>query len=156
NRNVLIIGTGQTGRRLQKKFVLVPTLGLNLVGFVGDDKDQVGATISHSRVVGTIDELEFLVRKHKVSEVFVAIPEADEKHVLEVADVLDRTGVVYHIVPRFYHLMSHLLRIETLDSIPLITRTERRPSVIYNGLKRSIDLVIALIVVVIGAPLFLI
>ncbi len=156
NRNVLIIGTGQTGRRLQKKFVLVPTLGLNLVGFVGDDKDQIGAAIAHTRVLGTIDELEFLVKKHKISEVFVAIPEASEERVLEVAEVLDRAGIVYHIVPRFYHLMSHLLRIETLDSIPLITRMERRPSVVYAALKRSLDLIIALIVVVIGAPFFLI
>jgi len=37
NRNVLIYGAGATGRKLQRKFMLVPTLGLNLVGFVDDE-----------------------------------------------------------------------------------------------------------------------
>ena len=31
NRNVLIYGAGDTGRTLQRKFMLVPTLGLNLI-----------------------------------------------------------------------------------------------------------------------------
>ncbi|MCC6405716.1 MAG: sugar transferase [Planctomycetes bacterium] len=156
NRNVLILGTGQTGRRLQKKFMLVPTLGLNLVGFVSDDDNEVGKQISHSRVVGKLGDLDHLVRQHKISEVFVAMPESTEERVLEIAEVLDRMGVVYHIVPRFYHLLSHSVRIETVDSIPLITRTDRRPGVLFSAGKRAIDLTVALIVLVIGAPFFLI
>lgn len=156
NRNVLVLGTGQTGRRLQKKFLLVPTLGLNLVGFVGEDEDEIGKTIGHSRVVGKVGDLDHLVRQHKISEVFVAMPESSEERVLEIAEVLDRMGVVYHIVPRFYHLLSHSVRIETVDSIPLITRTDRKPGWLYAAGKRAIDVTVALIVLVIGAPFFLI
>jgi exopolysaccharide biosynthesis polyprenyl glycosylphosphotransferase len=156
NRNVLIYGTGDTARRLQKKFVLVPTLGLNLRGFVTDEPHEVGRRIERVPVLGTGEELDFLVRSHKVSEVFVAIPEANEEHVIEVVDALERMGVAYHLVPRFYHLMSHKLRIQTLDSIPLITRIERQPNLLQSALKRTLDVAFACAILLVGAPLFLI
>lgn len=74
NRNVMIYGAGGTGRQLQRKFMLVPTLGLNLVGFVDDDGRKTGQTIERSRVLGAYEDLERLVSEHKVSEVFVAMP----------------------------------------------------------------------------------
>ena len=63
NRNVLVYGTGDAARRLQKKFALVPTLGLNLIGFVTESPDEVGRRIDRFDVVGSRDELEFLIRR---------------------------------------------------------------------------------------------
>jgi len=156
NRNVLIYGTGETARRLQKKFVLVPTLGLNLIGFVSPTGDDVGRRIDRSEVLGSGDELDFLVRRYKVSEVFVATPEAHEEDLMGIVETLERNGVVYHIVPRFYHIFSHKVRIETLDSIPLISRPDREPGLVQQAAKRVLDLVVATAVIVAGAPLFLI
>jgi exopolysaccharide biosynthesis polyprenyl glycosylphosphotransferase len=156
NRNVLIIGTGETALKLQKKFVLVPTLGLNLIGFVGADEDQVGRSIWGVRVVGSLGKLEELVRMYKISEVFVAVPEDTEEHVMGIVEELERLGVVYRVVPRFYHFMSHKVRIENLDSIPLISRPDRRPAWYTLFTKRVIDIAFALLILAVGLPFFLI
>jgi len=156
NRNVLILGSGETARRLQKKFSLVPTLGLNLAGFVGEDERQVGQTIQRTPVVGTLEDLDWLVRRYKVSEVFVAMPEASEEHVMGMMERLEGLGVAYHVVPRFYHLLSHKVRIESLDSIPLITRIDRPRSLAGAALKRTLDVAVSLAVLSVGAPFFLI
>lgn len=154
NRNVLIYGAGGTGRHLQRKFMLVPTLGLNLVGFADDEEKRVGTTIERFRVLGTLDDLERLVGLHKVSEVFVAMPEASEERVLRVVAECQRLGVTWHLVPRFHHLMASKVRIETLDSIPLITPAERSASVIGLAAKRALDLVVSTGVLVLAAPIF--
>jgi exopolysaccharide biosynthesis polyprenyl glycosylphosphotransferase len=154
NRNVLIYGVGDTAKRLQKKFVLVPTLGLNLIGFVSPSGDDIGRRIDRADVLGSGDELDFLIRRHKISEVFVAMPEAREEDLMGIVEMLERAGVVYHVVPRFYHLYSHKVRIETLDSIPLISRPDREPGFLQNFAKRTLDLVVATLVVLLGAPLF--
>jgi exopolysaccharide biosynthesis polyprenyl glycosylphosphotransferase len=154
NRNVLIIGTGATGRWLERKFVLVPTLGLRLVGFVSESKDEIGRRVDRTSVLGTLDDLDALVGMHKVSEVFVAMPEASEEHVLAIIERLERLGVTYRVVPRFYHLMAQRVQIENLDSIPLITRAERDPGLIGTAAKRVLDLVGATLVLVCAAPLF--
>jgi exopolysaccharide biosynthesis polyprenyl glycosylphosphotransferase len=156
NRNVLIIGTGDTARKLQRKFLLVPTLGLNFVGFVDVDGSKAGKRIERSPVLGTIADLELLLGHHKIGEVFVALPEESEKMVMEIVGQLERLGILYHVVPRFYHLMSYKVRIENLDSIPLITRPERTTSLLTAFAKRGFDIAVAMFVILIGAMFFLI
>jgi len=155
NRNVLIFGTGPTARRLQKKFVQVPTLGLNLAGFVSEESGRAGEKLERSQIVGGCDELEWLVRRYKISEVFVAMPEVAEERIMAIVESLERLGVVYHVVPRFVHLLSHKVKIESLDSIPLITRPDRTQSFMSAALKRSVDLLLSVVILLLGAPLFI-
>ncbi len=154
NRNVLIYGAGGTGRQLQRKFMLVPTLGLNLVGFVDDDPRKVGTTVERSRVLGTFEDLASLVGRHKISEVFVAMPEASEDRVMRAVAELQRLGVTWRVVPRFHHLMASKVRIETLDSVPLVTPAERAPSLFGLAAKRVLDILLSIAVLVLAAPVF--
>jgi exopolysaccharide biosynthesis polyprenyl glycosylphosphotransferase len=156
NRNVLILGAGATGRHLQRKFQLVPTLGLNLVGFVDDATERVGTMIGRSRVLGTSAELAEVIALNKVSEVFVALPEDSEERVMEVIADLDRMGVAYRIVPRFYNLLAFNVRLESLDSIPLISRAERTQRPLSRVAKRVLDLLVAVLVLLVSLPLFVI
>jgi exopolysaccharide biosynthesis polyprenyl glycosylphosphotransferase len=156
NRNVMIYGAGGTGRQLQRKFMLVPTLGLNLVGFVDDDPKKTGNTIERSSVLGSFADLERLVSEYKISEMFVAMPEASEERVMRVVAELQRLGVTWRVVPRFHHLMASKVRIETLDSVPLVTPADRTPSLIGMTAKRLLDVVLSLAVLVLAAPVFVI
>ncbi len=156
NRNVLIYGAGETGRKLHRKFMLVPTLGLNFVGFVDDDEARADSLLDRSKILGSYKDLEYLIGLHKVSEVFVALPECSEEHVVRIVGELERIGVKTHVVPRFYHLMSYRFRIENLDSIPLITRHDRRPGVLSLAAKRALDLLVASCVLVLGLPVFVV
>ncbi len=153
NRNVVVVGAGVTGQKLQEKFLHVPTLGLNFVGFI-DDARPAGALVGHSRVLGPTGDIEQLVGRHKISEVFVALPEAEEADVMDLVARMDAVRVPYYVVPRFYHLLSYNVRIENLDSIPLITRSERRDSLLSAVVKRVFDLVASTLVLVLLAPLF--
>ena len=154
NRNALIVGTGETAIWLQRKFVLVPTLGLRLAGFVTIDQDQVGRSFERTPVLGTLDELENLIGRHKISEVFVALPEAQEEQVMEVIARLERIGTTYRVVPRFYHLMSQRVKIENLDSIPLISRPDRGMSFVTSALKRLLDISLSSLLLLLTAPVF--
>ena len=154
NRNVLILGAGAIGRKLLRKFELVPTLGLNLVGFVDDDPALQGQRIERCSVLGTSAELERLIAVHKVSEVFVAQPQLEEERVLELLARLDALGVQARVVPRFHHLLSFKVRIDSLDSIPLITRAEARPGFFASVVKRALDLGVSLVILLLTMPLW--
>lgn len=156
NRNVLIYGAGECGQKLQSKFMLVPTLGLNLVGFVADSVSRVGEVIERNRVLGSFDDLAQVVGEYKVSEIFIALPDHSEERVMDVLAECDRIGVRYHVVPRFYHLLSYNIRIESLDSIPLITRSERRTNVFGSIAKRLLDLLGSTVALLVGLPIFVV
>lgn len=155
NRNVLIYGAGHCGKYLQQKFDLVPTLGLNLIGFFDDDEEKQGATIGSHRVLGSFEDMESIVSTYKISEVFVAMPSAQEPRVMEILARLDSLGVYHHVVPRYYRLMSHRIRIDALDSVPLLTRVDRPVGIIQTVLKRSLDILFSLVVLVISSPVIL-
>jgi exopolysaccharide biosynthesis polyprenyl glycosylphosphotransferase len=156
NRNVLIYGAGGTGRQLQRKFMLVPTLGLNLVGFLDDDVRKVGTMVERSRVLGTFADIEKVAGEYKISEVFVAMPEASEERVMRAITELQRLGVTWRVVPRFHHLMASKVRLETLDSVPLVSPGDRAPSIFGQVAKRALDIVLSISVLVLAAPLFVI
>ncbi len=156
NRNVFIYGAGGTGRQLQRKFMLVPTLGLNLVGFIDDDARKVGTMVERSRVLGTFADIEKLVGDHKISEVFVAMPEASEERVMRAIVEFQRLGVTWRVVPRFHHLMASKVRLETLDSVPLVSPADRAPSFFGLAAKRVLDIVFSVSILVLAAPLFMI
>jgi lipopolysaccharide/colanic/teichoic acid biosynthesis glycosyltransferase len=105
-------------------------------------------------VLGSYEDLERLVSEHKVSEVFVAMPEASEERVMRVLAELQRLGVTWRVVPRFHHLMASKVRIETLDSVPLVTPAERAPSLFGMAAKRLMDVVMSLFVLLLTAPVF--
>ncbi len=154
NRNVLIYGTDAWGQKLRAKFKLVPTLGLNLVGFVSEDERRVGEAIDRIPVLGGFTDLERVVGENKVSEVFIALPEEEEGRVMEILSECERIGVKYHVVPRFYQLLTYKIRIQNLDSIPLITRADRGRSLAMGVAKRTLDVTLSGLVLLIGLPLF--
>jgi len=156
NRNALIYGAGECGMLLQRKLALVPTLGLNLAGFIDDDKEKRGQVYDKHEVLGGLENLEELVAVHKISEVFVALPSAAEGRIVEITDQLRILGVHHHVVPRFYHLVRHRVRFTTLDSIPLFTRYERSDTIFYSAAKRIFDVFFSLGVLLLASPVFLI
>jgi len=155
NRNVLIFGAGECGQKLQSKFLIVPTLGLNLIGFLDDDRKRVGTMVERYRVLGQLHDMRRLVGLHKVSEVFIALPDAEEEYVMKLVAQCEELGVRYHVVPRFYHLFNYKLRIESLDSVPLITRAERRQNLLGALSKRALDLGFSSAVLLLGSPVFM-
>ncbi|MDF1729673.1 MAG: hypothetical protein P1U53_18195, partial [Sulfitobacter sp.] len=92
HRNLLIIGAGRTGRTLQRKLLLMPTLGLNLVGFVDEDKKRVGAQVGRSRILGDLDDLQELIHTHNVGEVIVARPDDPPEKIGAMVDHLEQAG----------------------------------------------------------------
>jgi exopolysaccharide biosynthesis polyprenyl glycosylphosphotransferase len=124
----------------------------NLVGFVDDDPAQRDPSIDAGAVLGSFQDLERLVGVHKVSEVFIALPEAPEDTVMRVVAECERLGVVYKIVPRFYHMLAFKVRIETFDSIPLLTRPDRRQHLFQLVGRRVLDIFVSSVVIILAAP----
>jgi len=154
NRNVLIVGAGVCGQKLQNKFLLVPTLGLNLVGFLAEETEE--PLIHRRSILGSFSDLEEVVKARGISEVFVALPDQAEDRVMEIAAECERIGVKFLVVPRFYHLLSHKIRIENLDSIPLITRAGKRRNLFGALAKRVLDILMSTTVLLLGLPVFMI
>ncbi len=156
HRNLLIIGAGRTGRTLQRKLLLMPTLGLNLVGFVDEDQNRVGAQVGRSRILGVLDDLPKLIESKNVGEVIIARPDDPPEKIVAILDHLEAAGVHYSLVPRFYRLFdTGRVQVTNLDATPLISRARHRVGFALIASKRIVDLVFSALVLVLGGPFLL-
>ncbi|HEX3303788.1 MAG TPA: hypothetical protein VHR64_12965, partial [Thermomicrobiales bacterium] len=107
---VLVIGSGESGRRIMEAMLNSPGLGYHLVGFVNElpETSDLSVATEHrvhrAQRVGSIDELERLVGQHSVDEVLVALP-ADELHLVpNIIEKCRRHAVQFKVVPDLLQL----------------------------------------------------
>ncbi len=156
HRNLLIIGAGRTGRTLQRKLLLMPTLGLNLVGFVDEDEKRVGAQVGRSRILGVLDDLADLIESRNVGEVIIARPDDPPEKIIAMVDHLEAAGVHYSLVPRFYRLFdTGRVQVSNLDATPLISRARHRMGLSLRFGKRTVDILLSAMVLLLGGPCLL-
>ncbi|MEZ6019519.1 MAG: sugar transferase [Planctomycetota bacterium] len=157
HRNLLVIGAGPVARSLQRKFLLTPTLGLNLVGFVDEDPSRNDHSVGRARILGTVEDLPRLIEEHKVGEVIVARPDDPPEAIESLVESLENLGVEYSLVPRFYRLFdTGRVHISNVDATPLISRAHHRPNLWMLAGKRTGDIVISALFLVLALPLLLV
>jgi UDP-GlcNAc:undecaprenyl-phosphate/decaprenyl-phosphate GlcNAc-1-phosphate transferase len=89
---VVIYGAGQAGSMVIRELLANADLAMNPVGFLDDDEEKKGKTLSGYTIFGT-GELATLIAAGRVNGVVVASDKIPEDRVREVAGLCLRTGV---------------------------------------------------------------
>jgi FlaA1/EpsC-like NDP-sugar epimerase len=72
----LIAGAGNAGMLVAREVIKNPAMGLAIVGFVDDDPAKQRIQVNALPVLGTSDDLPWLILKHKVGQVIITMPSA--------------------------------------------------------------------------------
>ena len=106
--------------------------------------------------LGSADSLRAVLAEHRVDELIVTDTEFDERELLELVDQAHRAGVRIRIAPRTTELLTKHADYVPGQGIPLFEIT---PPVLVGtdwALKRGFDVVVSLLVLVVGLPLWLV
>lgn len=95
-KNVLIYGTGSTGRQLAS--ALSDSTQHKVVGFIDSDRGLHGSTLGRIRVWNP-EKLAAVVAQLDVSEIFLAIPSASRQRRNEILDQVRSIGVAVSTLP---------------------------------------------------------
>src|SRR3989454_4894689 len=153
-RRVLIVGFGRVGQHLGSVLVGRPSY-YDLVGFLDDDPGKMGAALEGRRVLGKTSDLDRLVREKGVDEIIIAIPSARRDRVMEVVGTCLRVKVKWKVVPDLYDMLLERLTFDQVGDLPLAGL--RGPAIVgFNwALKRSFDLELAALLLLLSSPIFL-
>jgi exopolysaccharide biosynthesis polyprenyl glycosylphosphotransferase len=153
-QNTVIVGAGDVGQRIARKLLRHPEYGLNLIGFVDTQPRPRQVGLEHVALLGTTEMLPDLVRALGVERVVIAFSNDSPEEVLTLVRSLNDTGAQVDIVPRLFELISPKVQVDTLEGLPLVELPPPRLSASSFVIKRTIDIVGALIGLVLTAPLF--
>jgi sugar transferase (PEP-CTERM system associated) len=153
--NVLILGTGHSARQVAVELLRRAPLGYRVVGFLGEHPHEVGRSLVNPGVVGTITDLRRLVPERKVSLIVVALD--DQRGRLPVDELLRCRvdGVQVEDAPTFYERLTGKLLVSDLRPSWLVFSPGFRKPRLVLASKRAVELVAAVVLLVVGAPLLL-
>jgi FlaA1/EpsC-like NDP-sugar epimerase len=120
-RNVLIIGAGAVGNDIAKTLKTAKNRQYSPVGFIDNDKSTHGKRLQGLKVFGGLSVIKNVIRKLRVHEVFIAIPEATNKMVNEIIESskIPEWEVKFKIVPSMLDIMSGKLRINQIREVQI-------------------------------------
>ncbi|RMF97367.1 MAG: undecaprenyl-phosphate glucose phosphotransferase [Candidatus Schekmanbacteria bacterium] len=147
-RRIVIIGTGEAGESFYEKINSHPEMGFRVEGFV-DDTIRKNTPEIRKKYLGTIDEISNILKKHKVDQIYIALPLSDYNTLLRVMGILKDEMVDVIIIPDLYQFITLNAGVEDFMGLPIINIT-RSPLYGWNSiLKRLLDLSISIVAVIV-------
>lgn len=151
---LLIVGTGTAAVTLaQELYARRSELGVKLVGFVDADPARVGTSLVNPGIVGTVSEIPEIVRQRDVDRVVVSLADARGKFNMdELLDMKLNQGVRFDHLASVYEQYTGKIAVENLRPSWLIFSDGFRKSGSLEALKRASDVLLALAVLIVCAP----
>lgn len=152
---LLIVGAGEVGRTLMRNVVAHPSLGYHVVGFVDDDPDKGGTDIGRFQALGSTANIPRLVKELAIDEVIITLPWMYHRKIVSIIAQCEREQVRVRIVPDMFQMTLSHLDVEDLGGIPMIGVRDISISGSQLVFKRTMDVVISLLGMILLFPLLL-
>jgi len=152
NFNLLIVGAGRAGRELVEEIEENPYLGLRIVGFLDDYKVD---NIKDYKILGKIKDLEKIVRRNFVDEIYLTIP-SQRKLVSEVISRGIKLRKTVRVLADNFEIPTYQVKINYVGLLPLVSYYEQSMHGTDQAIKRIFDILVSLAALIIALPLFLI
>ena len=153
-RNVLIVGTGPEAHALRHHLESIRHLGYTFKGFIDFPGSGSRPTSMSGDVVGTLDTLFQHARKQFVDEIFFTT-RCERGIVQDVLDQARAHGIALRVVPDMYDGLAWNSPIEYIGQFPTIPLHCGEAPEIGLLLKRALDIVISISILVVLAPVLL-
>lgn len=118
-KEALIVGAGVAGATIMREVKLNPDLDYKPIGFVDDDRTKLGIRIHGKQVLGTINDIPALVKKHNVKCVLIAIPSATGKVIDEIVNKCSQSKVAFKIFHGIDRRIDGELRLNRIGQVRL-------------------------------------
>lgn len=151
---VMVVGSSKLGKLLMQQVAATPSLGYHIVGFVQDEAVS-SEDFGRFPCLGDIADLDAIIRGHHIEQALIAIPAHQHDRILQTVSVCERAGADFRLVPDLYELSLSRIDVDALEGIPLIGLRRNLTSSLQYQIKRAIDVVGALVVLIVGLPLWL-
>jgi exopolysaccharide biosynthesis polyprenyl glycosylphosphotransferase len=138
---VLIIGTGKPAKEVFQEIETHPFWGLTLIGFITCGHGSL--KVPSHQVIGDIKDLQSILKKEVIDEVFVALTEKEATNREEIFRICETIGVDTYLVPAFFEWQLAKSMPTTIGKLNLIRFFTVPINPYLLGIKRAIDLMIS-------------
>src|SRR4051812_22188060 len=150
---VLVVGTGETARKVVRQILDQREFAYRVVGFIDDDASRIGERIVNPGIIGTPADMAALIARHQIDRIVVGL--SDRRGKLPVEELLraKMAGIRVEDATTTYERVTGKILIDDLRPSWLIFSDGFRVSRLVRWMKRSVDLSFSLALALLSFPL---
>ena len=141
NSKIIIVGTHEKVQHIVSKINSRPDWNYEVVGIVTPGLDQKD---ENSQVIGSLPQLSELINAFGVEQVFFSLGSISYKQMLSEISKLKKEETVFKLIPESMEFILGKSNVEYLESIPLVKVEFEYSKPSNKFLKRSLDLIISI------------
>lgn len=150
--NTILVGSGAEALKLFNGLTEGKRKGYNVIGYVMADETE-SLLKAHLPLLGHVDQLVDIIHDNPCEDIIIAI-ESKEFELGELVAKLERTNVRIHVLPNLFSILAGQVKMESIGrSLVEVKRQLIKPHVAF--IKRLMDVLIALILLLLSAPILL-
>lgn len=123
----LLIGAGRAGKFAADALRQGPDQGLEIVGFIDDDRQKRGAVVAGLKVLGSMEDLPRLVKEYNVDHVIITIARASRAEIRSIVTLCEKVPVPARIIPTMQELLCGRVEINWIREIQIEDLLGRSP-----------------------------
>ncbi len=129
--------------------------GNKFVGFVHVDGNNDHLLSGQMDNLGGIKNLKDIIERLKIEEAIIALESSEHESIGNIINELEETSVIVKIIPDMYDILSGSVKMNSIFGAPLIEISPNLMPVWQQSLKRILDILLSIFVMVIFSPLYL-
>ena len=123
----LIYGAGESGNQITRLFAATPDSVYRPIGFIDDDPAKRRLHMNGLRVLGTVDDLEPIVRSRNVGVLVVAIAGIDSPSLLALDRRCAALGITLRVIPTATEIVGGAVSLGDISQVTEEDLLGRRP-----------------------------
>jgi exopolysaccharide biosynthesis polyprenyl glycosylphosphotransferase len=157
-QRLVLVGSNDRAGAFASRILARPSLGYDILGYVDDPHcGRPYATLpAPLKALGRLQDFAALIDREQIDAVVVALPiRSCYEQIQQIIAVCEVQGIPVHLLSDFFPLKMTRARATECDGVPMLSLTSGTSEVWQLSLKRSIDVVAGLGLLVLFAPLLL-
>ena len=155
-KNILIVGAGQDGKLIAEEIQARPELGMKVVGFLDDNMSSIEEEDSTIPILGLTYDSEAVIKDNNVDMVIIAVKSRMDSNILTDLAKGIPLGVKVWRMPTFYAHITQKLFANKMAVNWLFYDYVRPRHFLYSKLKKIIDIICAIAILILTLPITII
>ena len=154
-RNFIIVGAGKSGKLLATKIILEDSMGINIIGFIDDNKEIGNEVVGNKKIMGSIDQIQDIIKENKVDEILVVMDNVSYDRLLEVVDICKELEVNVRLTSELFDIVTKKVSTEKYADFPVVDVSSRINKSLNFVFKRAFDILASVVGLILLSPIFL-
>lgn len=155
-KRAVIVGMNEQGIELARRLKNDRYSHTQLLGFFDDRALERLNGLVEFPLLGYIDALAEYVKEHQIQVIYLSLPMTTQKRILQLLDKLRDTTASIYFVPDIFVTDLIQARMDTVCGMPVVAVCDTPFTGIDGLVKRSSDIVLSVLILILISPLMLI